>query len=126
MSIEEKLNKFKLEKGINKSESENNDEKEEFLNQIKINKCKIFQISNKNNQLITFEIIQESKEKIIFNVVIKGLNKLKTYQRKLLILDFINKNPFYKQFDNVAELFSEFLVVVNETNCFNDKLKICI
>ena len=128
-----KENTLNFEKDINElDELDNgkNNEEKVFFSNIKINKQKKFKISNKNNQLITFAIIQESEDNIIFNAIINNLNEIKIYQRKFSISDFIKKNNFYKQFDNIGELFSNFLAIIEEKSISfqeeKDKLKLIL
>ena len=90
-----------------KEEIEDNDDDED-------SSYRKLKIRGKDNKLYSLEICKE-KENIIFKAIIEGLKDVISYEKQLSISDFQETNKIYKQFDDIDELFSNCLNVVEES-----------
>lgn len=91
----------------NKEENEDNDDDED-------SSYRKLKIRGKDNKLYSLEICKE-KENIIFKAIIEGLKDVISYEKQLSISDFQETNKIYKQFDDIDELFSNCLNIVEES-----------
>lgn len=104
------------EEGINeednfKKEEEKDDNEDDNDEESNYRKLKI---RGKDHKLYSLEICKE-KENITFKAIIEGLKYAVSYEKQMSISDFQETNKFYKQFDDVNELFSCCLNIVEES-----------
>ena len=113
------------EDNINKPEEiENNDDDND-----EDSSFRKLKIRGKDNKLYSLEISKE-KESITFKAIIEGLKDVISYEKELTISGFQEINKFYKQYDDINELFSNCLNIVEESKISikeeKNKLKLTI
>ena len=106
-SKEEAINEednFKKEE----EKDDNEDDNDEESNYRKL------KIRGKDHKVYSLEICKE-KENITFKAIIEGLKYSVSYEKQMSISDFQETHKFYKQFDDINELFSCCLNIVEES-----------